>query len=129
MLLFAWILYFPVTTSASIQSYKPGPEGRGTIGILNQCLSTLSIAVYTALHLNINPSKSWWKQSVKMFTWILIAMACPEWVIWCAIGQREVAKKICEAGRAIQEVEPLPRYDTNTAGGDVTPVRSPIYNH
>jgi len=68
---------------------------KGIVNILFSCLSTLSLAVYTALHLNINPA-DWncWKRSAKTLVWIFIAMIFPEWVVWCAISQFLLAQKV-----------------------------------
>jgi hypothetical protein len=87
---------FPV----SEPSFQPDPNGRGTISLVTSCILTLLLAVYTAIHLNINPSKGWWSTFSEKLGWMLIATLAPELVIWIAIGQLQVARKVIKSIKA-----------------------------
>jgi hypothetical protein len=74
-------------TSPSEPSYVPHPGGRGTIDILLSSVITLTLCVYTSIHLNITPPKKhlgiqnvW----IYKFYWVLIAMFAPEFVLYAA---------------------------------------------
>jgi len=41
--------------ATTIVGWVPEPEGRGTVGLLWTCLSTLFICVWASLHLNVPP--------------------------------------------------------------------------
>jgi hypothetical protein len=83
-------------------SFQPDSNGRGTISLVTSCILTLLLAVYTAIHLNINPSKGWWAGQWwptfrEKLGWMLIATLAPELVIWIAIGQLQVARKVVKS--------------------------------
>src|ERR1700733_5888691 len=85
--------------------YVPGPNGRGTIDLLSTCTITLSLCVWTAIHLNVPPSGStWWSQII----WAMLAIVAPEVVLWRAIAQghtaRALSKLINQARKAHDEV-------------------------
>lgn len=85
----------PITNSEPLEQPTRHHNWNGVVSILFSCFSTLSLAVYTALHLNINPSHwNWWKRFAKTLVWIIIAMVFPEWVVWCAISQFILAQKV-----------------------------------
>ena len=84
---------FPVTEPP----FQPESGGRGTISLVTSCILTLLLAVYTAIHLNINPSKGWWPTFREKLGWMLIATLAPELVIWIAIGQLQVARKVIKS--------------------------------
>ena len=122
------LVWFPFATSTPTKldermSSQVEPT-RNILHILISCFGPLSIAVYTAIHLNILPVKSWWRSCWKTFTWIFIAMIAPDWVNWCAIGQREVAQELYDAGRAIETegTVPWPEEATTKAISVYTPV-------
>jgi hypothetical protein len=75
-------------------SFVSGPDGRGTIDLVSSCVFTIFLAVYTALHLNIEESSGWWKCQGKKLRWVLLAMVWPEFVIWTAVSQLEVAWEV-----------------------------------
>lgn len=62
--------------------WKEGPNGRGTFSILSTCLITLSLCVYTSLHLNIpEHGKTYWgHQFWKRAWWVFLGVATPEFV-------------------------------------------------
>jgi hypothetical protein len=80
---------------------KSQPPFMAAVQLMTSCTSTLFLAVYCALHLNINPSRRWWKCFVRKFGWVITAMIAPEVVIWTAIKQWEVARRVCIEGKKI----------------------------
>ena len=59
--------------------WVPEPDGRGTWKIIYSCLTTLTLCVFTALHLNVGPEREptyrWWMRKLK---WVLIGIISPE---------------------------------------------------
>jgi hypothetical protein len=76
-------------------SWMPNPKGRGTLDILWSCLFTLSLCVYTAIHLNVPPPGSgrigflWQKTK-----WVVVGILAPELVVYTAFKQLQLAKDI-----------------------------------
>jgi hypothetical protein len=66
--------------------WHPEPQFRGTFGILSSCLITISLCVWTALHLNIPeydkhkkkvwPSRTSWRKT----GWLILGLFAPEMV-------------------------------------------------
>jgi hypothetical protein len=91
------------STGPSSPVYVPGPEGRGTIGLLTTCLITLSLCVWTAIHMNVPPGeirRSKWRKFVHKLGWTVLAVFAPEVVVWRAFAQFTEALKL---GVAINE--------------------------
>ena len=88
--------------------WQPDPDGRGTSGLLQQCLLTLGLCVYSALHLNIPHHKSTNRDKIfTKFSWLLIALLAPELVVYKAWSQRREAKAIAaELNKATRQIGP-----------------------
>ena len=84
------------TPSPTVEpAFVPDPSGRGTIGLLASCVLTLSLCVWTALHLNCHPSgTSSFKKVATKALWAGTALIAPEYVLWRAILQWETARQI-----------------------------------
>lgn len=86
--------------------WQPDPNGRGTSGLLQQCLITVGLSIYSAIHLNIPEHKSTGAdKALSKICWVLGALLTPEWIVYIAWEQRREAKIIAailnrEAGRA-----------------------------
>jgi hypothetical protein len=102
MLLF--IVYFAFsyfTTAApvggpSAPAYVPGPSGRGTVSLVTNCVVTLSLCVWTAVHLNVfPPGTTLRKRVLYQLGWAMLGMFAPEVVLWRAITQWRVARTVC----------------------------------
>ncbi|KAK2460446.1 hypothetical protein APHAL10511_007611 [Amanita phalloides] len=77
--------------------WMPESNGRGTFHLLIGCLATLSLCVYTALHLNI-PSRDA-PRIVNLYTkllWVLMGMFAPELVVFTAWSQWRSAKELTD---------------------------------
>jgi hypothetical protein len=69
------------------------PLMRGTWRILYSCLFTLTLCVYTAIHLNIpKPRETVLEMIWRKTKWVLTAIFAPEAVLYAAYAQWYVAK-------------------------------------
>ena len=83
-------------------AWVPEPQTRGTWGILYSCLFTLSLCVWSAIHLNIPPrGESWFWQWTRKTKWVLIAIFAPEVVLYSAWQQHFLARRF---SRALQNI-------------------------
>ena len=80
-------------------SWVPNPTTRGTSNILQSCLITTSLCVWTALHLNLKEhddptflriSYQTWRKA----GWLMIGLLAPEMVVYTAWYQRSQAKEL-----------------------------------
>jgi hypothetical protein len=79
-------------------AWVPNPTTRGTSNILQSCLITTSLCVWTALHLNLKEqndptflriSYQTWRKT----GWLIIGLLAPEMVVYTAWYQRSQAKR------------------------------------
>jgi hypothetical protein len=94
---------YPMSNNSTSPAYVPDPSGRGTIGLLSTCFVTLSLCVWTAIHMNIDPSRSPSVRLMKKLLWALLATLAPEVVLWRAWSQLEAARKLCSKMNADEE--------------------------
>src|SRR5271156_222780 len=83
----------PIAIDVSIPTlFVPDPSGRRTIGLVTSCLTTLALCVWTAIHMNISPTKT---SSSKRFwvklSWASLSIIAPEITLLRAIMQYETA--------------------------------------
>ncbi|KAI9754390.1 MAG: hypothetical protein M4579_004728 [Chaenotheca gracillima] len=73
------------------------PNSRGTWDILANCVFTLGLCVFTAIHLNVGPEgqteSQFWVHKCK---WVLIAIFAPELVLYTAGKQWFSATRLCK---------------------------------
>ncbi|CZR55444.1 uncharacterized protein PAC_05332 [Phialocephala subalpina] len=75
--------------------WYPSSSTRGTGDLLYSCALTLSLCVYTAIHLNIpTPRESAWKQTFRKTKWVLIGIFAPEVVLYTALQQWWSARRL-----------------------------------
>jgi len=99
LLLFGLLLVSAVRsnpTSPSSPEYVPDPSGRGTVGLLTTCILTLTLCVWTAIHMNIGQSTSSWRRLLHKILWTILATIAPEVVLWRAWSQFWVARQLCK---------------------------------
>lgn len=76
-------------------AWMPSAQVRGTSDILYSCLLTISLSVYSAVHLNVPPrgsTRRWlYLQKAK---WTLLGIFAPEVVVYTAIHQFYDALKL-----------------------------------
>ncbi|RPA85995.1 hypothetical protein BJ508DRAFT_158859 [Ascobolus immersus RN42] len=79
------------------RSWEEEPDRRGTMSILLSCVITLSICVWTSIHLNVVPSPT----SARLFFmkgfWMLAGIFTPEVTMWLALNQFEEARILLKA--------------------------------
>ncbi|KAI2619668.1 hypothetical protein GGR54DRAFT_123665 [Hypoxylon sp. NC1633] len=83
-------------------SWTPNPTARGTSNILQSCLLTMSLCVWTAVHLNIqerdNPRFAGLSyQTWRKIGWLILGLLAPEMLVYTAWSQREEAKRSMDA--------------------------------
>ena len=92
------VVVFGNATASPTPVWKPEPGYRGTWGILSTCIITISLCVWTAVHLNL-PEHT--KTQRKLWTkskWLVLGLAAPEIVAYVAWHQRR------EAGKLLRDV-------------------------
>lgn len=69
-----------------VSGWVQDPDGRGTFTILSSCIITLSLCVYTSIHLIVRPYKQTETQSwIETTKWVLFGILAPElmvFVVW-----------------------------------------------
>ena len=79
-------------TNTQQAHWQPDPDGRGTSSLLQTCLLTLGLCIYSAIHLNIPRHRASARE--KMFAklkWLTVALFAPELVVFVAFTQRRDA--------------------------------------
>ena len=110
VLLFHAITFYPFCTIAvplpqvgevpAIQGWVSDPNGRGTFSILSSCVLTLSLCVWSAIHLNVPAHGETKVQAwLKTTKWVLLGIVAPELVTWVAWRQYASAKHLQEKVR------------------------------
>jgi hypothetical protein len=100
--------------STETVSFIPNPRTRGTVNILQSCLITTSLCVWTAVHLNLpahNDSTFLWLsvQTWRKIKWLLIGLLAPEMLVYTAWYQRSEAKRFKEEyNEQILDLDPEP---------------------
>ena len=85
----------PVNASEVSPVYVPDPSGRGTVGLVSSCVLTLSLCVWTAIHLNVfPPGTTWPRRTLYKISWALIGIFAPEIVLWRAVDQWDAARRL-----------------------------------
>lgn len=99
------------TTSATsnntiVSGWVDDPDGRGTFTIASSCVLTLSLCVYTAIHLNVRPHRQTELQSwIETTKWVIFGILAPELVVFVAWRQYVSAMALDRIVRGLQESE------------------------
>jgi len=86
-------------TGPSKRSYVAHSGRCSTIDILLSSVITLTLCVYTNIHLNITPPKKYfgiWNVLIYKFYWVLIAMFAPEFVLYATYLQWRNPRELCK---------------------------------
>jgi hypothetical protein len=83
---------------------EPGVSERTPFQIFSSCAATLFLSVFAALHLNVDPSRSPWKRAVKKLGWVLLAMTAPEYLVYMALIEWRVSRRVCREGQVINDL-------------------------
>lgn len=90
---------FGNTTVLLPTEWHPEPLVRGTYSILSTCLITMSLCIWTSLHLNLPAHKKEHLQKYRKLGWMVLGLLAPELVVWNAWEQRKRAKNITQLMR------------------------------
>lgn len=105
----------PANTSSASQYvawYSP-PNERGTWDILTSCILTMSLCIWTALHLNIPTSSDdlakmplrsriYFSKAGRQARWIFMGLLAPELVVYAAWEERREVKIITSMAHEAQ---------------------------
>ena len=76
------------THNTTVSGWVDDPDGRGTFSIVSSCVLTLTLCVYTAIHLNVRPYKQTELQSwIETAKWVVFGILAPELVVFVAWRQ------------------------------------------
>lgn len=75
-------------------AWHPEPQSRGTFSILSSCLITMSLCIWTSLHLNVPEHGKEHLQKYRKLGWMILGLLAPELVLWNAWEQRKHMKNI-----------------------------------
>lgn len=69
------------------------PDGRGTFGLVTSCVITLTLCVWSALHLNVPPAGTTLRRAAYTRTkWVLVGIVAPELLVATAFAQYITAR-------------------------------------
>ncbi|PVH97592.1 hypothetical protein DM02DRAFT_532971, partial [Periconia macrospinosa] len=74
--------------------WQPEPRIRGTWSILSNCIITILLCVWTAVHLNTPEYGGKTKQNIRKVGWLFVGVLAPELVAFMAWDQMQEAKKL-----------------------------------
>lgn len=85
---------FGNTTVLRPTQWHPEPQFRGTFSILSSCLITMSLCIWTSLHLNVPEYGKEHLQKYRKAAWMVLGLLAPELVVWNAWEQRKKVKEL-----------------------------------
>ncbi len=78
-----------------VTGWVSSPKARGTWEVLWSCVITLSICIYTALHLNVPPTGEGKRYKfLRKAKWVICGLFAPEIVVYMAWYQFSEARKL-----------------------------------
>lgn len=94
----------PAFINNTVVGFVAEPDGRGTLSILFSCLLTLSLCVWSAVHLNLpRLGEGEVLYAYRYFKWSVLGVFGPELVIWAAWRQFLSARRLTQAIREVSE--------------------------
>lgn len=104
------VLFQALTTVATpnngtiTSGWVADPDGRGTFTILSSCVLTLSLCVYTAIHLNVRPSGQTEVQAwIETTKWVVLGVLGPELLVFVAWRQYMSAMALDRTVRRVKK--------------------------
>jgi hypothetical protein len=83
--------------SNSTVVWQSEPATRGTFDILSTCLITLTLCVWSSIHLNLPRNERGRQQTFwHRFRWLIYGLLAPEFLVLMAWTQRQAARAIHE---------------------------------
>ena len=96
------------TGPAPAYNWQSEPNDRGTWSIISSCLITLILCLWTALHLNIPATEGDTHQWQRKTRWLLVGLLAPEMIVFLALNQRRVARRLTRKMRSVFKEAPEP---------------------
>jgi hypothetical protein len=100
------------TSDEEYLAWQSQPNVRGTWDILVNCILTMSLCIWTALHLNLPVSEDykgehlvvrlWQNYILRQVRWVIMGLFAPELVVYMAWTQR---KRVAEMNRQVQAAQ------------------------
>ena len=88
----------------AVSGWVKEPDERGTFTILSSCLLTLTLCVYTAVHLNVRPKENGETQSwLEMSKWVVFGILAPELLVFIAWRQYASAMNLDRSVRNMKD--------------------------
>ena len=110
-----------------VSGWVDDPDGRGTFTIASSCVLTLSLCVYTAIHLNVRPYRRTELQSwVETTKWVAFGILAPELVVFVAWRQYVSAMALDRIVRGLQERDRSSELSSNPTFSGIKVVVLPI---
>ncbi len=78
-------------------AWVSSPPVRGTSDILYTCLFTLSLCVWTSIHLDITPGRGEWLYTSDRALHMFGAMVLPEFVLFTAFNEWFAVRQLCKS--------------------------------
>ena len=95
--------------------WQSDPDGRGTFTLVSSCVFTLTICVYSAMHLNVPPRResvlNFWLRNIR---WALLGIFGPELVVFIAWKQYLSAKAVVKRSQSRNYGRDNPRQESQT---------------
>ncbi|KAL8790063.1 MAG: hypothetical protein Q9213_000765 [Squamulea squamosa] len=107
---------FGNATGNITSTWIPEPNGRGTFNLLSSCIVTISLCVYSAIHLNLPQHGRIWSQFQRKLMWLVIGLIAPELVAYIAWQQRYEANLLLKGMQTGLWQDPLGRRQTSING-------------
>ena len=97
----------PHAINDTLVGFVDQPDGRGTLSILFSCLLTLSLCVWSAVHLDLpKHDEHQVRYAYRYLKWSILGVFGPELIIWAAwrqyISARALTKYIREVRKGIK---------------------------
>ena len=100
-------------TTVALVHWKPEPDTRGTWSVLSTCLVTMTLCLWTSLHLNVPQydKKADVHQRWRKLGMLIAGLLAPELVAYIAWYQRQAAVKLTAKMKRILDDPPCPKHE------------------
>jgi hypothetical protein len=100
--------------NVTVAGFVPNPSGRGTLGLLWECLFSYSLCLWTAIHVDFYPGEDGGLlRANSKFHWSLLVFFLPEYALMQVIHDYWAARQYCKVrNRVLFRVPTTP--DTNS---------------
>ena len=82
-------------------AFQQEPTRRGTLSLVTACAVTIFLSVFTSLHLNVDPSRRPAQRAATKLRWVISAMIFPDYLVYMALVEWGVVRRLCKEGRSI----------------------------